>query len=726
MSLAAYYALPDAPPTDGDPLASNSGWLHWSNFVMARADRYPALAHLGGYGWTDQLDDAEHELEQLLHDTDSDQDLTAITAQVLAALRARPDAATVFYASDGEPAGEDDTATESADPNDPDPLAVLTEGRVARKEGETWQVGQNHYTKINGKIRKTSDPSKRAANQSKVKTRHAQRAAVKDAADRLAAGGKDLTADDVVALDDHFSALPRDRMREIARQIGAKVGGLKAQLAERLIAEAKARVAAGQQQPPAPEPPAPEPPPPKPDAHPAQVKIVNDLNAAPGLSDGQRKYYGWSMARVLGSMPKAALDRVHANLGSSSFYPRVEDIGPAVLEELVARSGSPERQADTRQKHAGLATERVGGIYLHGGGPPPRMFVDGDQDIKHATGRHAPRHQQTAERIYAHELGHAIDGPAREYSGSDEWNAAWAAEIDHSKADRAAGKPAPLTWYAASKPSEGFAEFSALVNSGQVPHAQIAAEFPLCTALWKAKGLWPSTERTDPKSEARADGQAPMLSDVFDHAIDLDDNGAHADVLLDPLDPAAAALALAQLRAEGDDEAAAEVLHMLGESDADDQATESVVREEHGAPPFPGAVFDTTSHRWKLPAHDATDHTGAHPAETKAKSLASRIGEVPAALVSRVAGWVKAKHDKLAARYGKTGARAILAGMILLAPTPVPGSSFVPIALAEAVLRLRRAVAGSAAESTEPQLTPDQVEEIARQLLTELEDEMRS
>ena len=56
--------------------------------------------------------------------------------------------------------------------------------------------------------------------------------------------------------------------------------------------------------------------------------------------------------------------------------------------------------------------------------------------------------------------------------------------------------------------------------------------------------------------------------------------------------------------------------------------------------------------------------------------------------------WVKAPHDKLAARYGSKGAKVILAAMILLAPTPVPGSSLIPIALAEAVLRISRAVTG--------------------------------
>lgn len=121
--------------------------------------------------------------------------------------------------------------------------------------------------------------------------------------------------------------------------------------------------------------------------------------------------------------------------------------------------------------------------------------------------------------------------------------------------------------------------------------------------------------------------------------------------------------------------------------------------------------------------------TGAHTpegdaaAETKARSLAARIKDVPKALVSKVATWVKARHDKLAARYGRAGAKAVLAGMILLVPTPIPGSSLLPIALAEGVLRVRRALAGARAEASEDgvqKLSAEEIEAMARALLKEL------
>lgn len=742
--IHAAYALPDEQePADGDELASTLGWSHWSDYVAARHDHYRAAAQLALWHWSNYPADLEHELEQLLHDCD-DEDLTAVTAQVLAALRAMPEGAT-FYATDGEPAGDEDLE-ESIDT---DPLAVLSEARTARKDGETWQVGSNWYTKRNGKIVKTSDPSKRALNQSKVRTRTAQRAAVKSAADKLAAGGKDLTHEDVVALDDHFAALPRDQMREIARKIGAKVGGLKAQLAERLIAEAKARVAAGPR--PAPEPPAPEPPPEPPPAHPATSKLIGALNASPGLSDEQREHYGRSMARVIRSMPKEALDRVHAHTAGATFYEKSEEIGPAVLEVMATQPGlTPDQSADIRRRYASQLGSDVGGCYLSLGSGST-LHLDGQQQYeKRDSGRYPNAGadlKTSTHAVYAHELAHAIDGPKhgpQRISSTPEWAEAYRDEIQFTDDDSRAKATPKLSGYAGYKvgpkgllpvPNEGWAEFGRLVYGSDVPHAEIEKNFPKCTKVWKDRGLWPAGDQLRGEQGGRKEavdrrGGPSALDELFSHSVPLDDAGdSHADILLDPTDPAAVAYALALLRAEGTDEAdhaAAELLHMIGDSDVEEPDTsESVAREERGPPPFAGAIFDTTSHRWKLPAHDATDHTGAHPAETKAKSLAARIKEVPGAVAKRVSGWVANKYKTLSDRYGPTGAKAVLGAMVLLSPVPVPGTSLVPIALAEAVLRVRRAVAG-ATESAEPDLSVDEVERIARELLEDLDAEMRS
>lgn len=82
-------------------------------------------------------------------------------------------------------------------------------------------------------------------------------------------------------------------------------------------------------------------------------------------------------------------------------------------------------------------------------------------------------------------------------------------------------------------------------------------------------------------------------------------------------------------------------------------------------------------------------------AERKAKSLARRASEVPSQLRHQVTSFVRGRFRRLSKRYGPKGAYAILGAAVLLLPVPVPGSSLIPIAVAEAVLAVRRAVAKS-------------------------------
>ena len=96
---------------------------------MRRATRpVPRRRALARWHWSDKPADLEHELEQLLHDCD-DEDLVAITAQVLAALRAMPEGAT-FYATDGEPAGDEES----------EPVAESADGRRKGKCGKGSQA----------------------------------------------------------------------------------------------------------------------------------------------------------------------------------------------------------------------------------------------------------------------------------------------------------------------------------------------------------------------------------------------------------------------------------------------------------------------------------------------------------------------------------------------------------------------------------------------------------
>lgn len=53
------------------------------------------------------------------------------------------------------------------------------------------------------------------------------------------------------------------------------------------------------------------------------------------------------------------------------------------------------------------------------------------------------------------------------------------------------------------------------------------------------------------------------------------------------------------------------------------------------------------------------------------------------AVIASVSAKTKAKYEKLEKRYGKNGARAVMAGIVLSLGVPLPGSTFIPIGVAE-------------------------------------------
>lgn len=99
--------------------------------------------------------------------------------------------------------------------------------------------------------------------------------------------------------------------------------------------------------------------------------------------------------------------------------------------------------------------------------------------------------------------------------------------------------------------------------------------------------------------------------------------------------------------------------------------------------------------------HDARGRFGSGGGSPESsehvKGLLARASEVPLAVASKVHALVSAQHERLSARYGPAGATAVLGAMLALLPVPVPGSSLVPIAVAEAVVRLRRQFASEKA-----------------------------
>lgn len=114
-------------------------------------------------------------------------------------------------------------------------------------------------------------------------------------------------------------------------------------------------------------------------------------------------------------------------------------------------------------------------------------------------------------------------------------------------------------------------------------------------------------------------------------------------------------------------------------------------KRDHGKFSSTGGSSATAAHPTRTHAAPAGDAADAH-----ATSLLAHIARVPRAIRERVTGFVTKRYRKLAERYGERGAKAILGACVLLSPLPIPGSSLIPIALAEAVVRIRRAIVGRA------------------------------
>lgn len=262
--------------------------------------------------------------------------------------------------------------------------------------------------------------------------------------------------------------------------------------------------------------------------HPAATSLSDSLSRSVGLSQGQREQYGKAMGQALAAMPKQAHDRIAANLKNAMFHPNVKSLGMSAVNAIL---NDPQTPADELEQVRGLLEAIDGGQAKLGGAYLPRLgtlHVDGNdamtaEDKKGHGGRYGYKDgtNMTAHEIYAHELGHVIDGPTFSVSDSPEWQAAWQAEIRRIPMSLAQAK---LTAYGGTIPAEGLAEFSRLLYGSDVPLAQIKKDFPRASAVFEKQSLWP----------VRQGGTAGKMSEVFDKRIDLDKQGGHADTLLEP------------------------------------------------------------------------------------------------------------------------------------------------------------------------------------------------
>ena len=78
------------------------------------------------------------------------------------------------------------------------------------------------------------------------------------------------------------------------------------------------------------------------------------------------------------------------------------------------------------------------------------------------------------------------------------------------------------------------------------------------------------------------------------------------------------------------------------------------------------------------------------PVNTQGKlaKLRSKAAGVPRKVKDKASNFVARTYARLESKYGNTGAKFIMAGMVALLPVPLPGTSVIPIAIAEGIRRL--------------------------------------
>jgi hypothetical protein len=81
----------------------------------------------------------------------------------------------------------------------------------------------------------------------------------------------------------------------------------------------------------------------------------------------------------------------------------------------------------------------------------------------------------TTTATYAHEIGHALDGPPKIVSNRSDWKRAWSMEI---KGQGSLSEKARESAY------EGFAEFCRYVMTSRLDEITLKSLFPLCYEFW--------------------------------------------------------------------------------------------------------------------------------------------------------------------------------------------------------------------------------------------------
>jgi hypothetical protein len=193
--------------------------------------------------------------------------------------------------------------------------------------------------------------------------------------------------------------------------------------------------------------------------HRQQAKDAVDLALGrhPHLPAALQQEYRAAAHAIFDQMTPAALERFNRHVSGYRFF----------------------RDGDELSAHA------VPGFALLSPALRPYFVVSGaynrrTQELELAGGGRLAGQGVTPQTRYAHEFGHAIDGPDFEISDTPEWQGAWAAEI----------RPSPPNPNAATNAREGFSAFAGLAYGTGADRAALEQSHPRCVAVWRAWNLW--------------------------------------------------------------------------------------------------------------------------------------------------------------------------------------------------------------------------------------------
>lgn len=246
--------------------------------------------------------------------------------------------------------------------------------------------------------------------------------------------------------------------------------------------------------------------------------MLDRANKGPGVTKAQMETYRQTLHIVANNMPPAMLEAATKHAAKVEFHATLPKLSRAIAKRIGRRLGpgqliggsyrpdvtniAPIGPGRTRadQLHD-MTADGLGILTLDGGyndiGPGGKCVREAKPVPKELESQFKANDSETAEHIYAHELGHAIDwaasipddlNPSRRVrlSTSTEWVEAWESEI-RTKPQPGTGKKVPnLTQYAESSAAEGMAEFVRAVTF----EPQWAKEtFPKAWAVFVSKGL---------------------------------------------------------------------------------------------------------------------------------------------------------------------------------------------------------------------------------------------